>query len=380
MTMLPFALPDITEREVSAAANAVRSGWLTSGKEMLTFEQEISDFLSRPYAKVHTVALNSATAGLLLVLQSLKLKSNDEVIVPSLTFAACAETVIQAGGKLVLADVDDHSLCMSLGNIRSRLTIATKAVILVHFAGAVSPDYDKIVDFCATNKIALIEDAAHAFGAAYRHDRCVGGSSGSYATVYSFYATKCITTGEGGMVCTTNEDLAKWMRIMRLHGISHDVFDRYTSNKPKWEYDVSHVGWKMNMSDVAAAIGRVQFDRFREMQMHRWRLADYYGTYLPSEIRKPWVGPGNCVHLYPIRLPVDVDRNAFIERMFALGIGVSVHFKPLHKMSAYESYKFWEMPVTEDYWNRCVSLPVYSKMTSEDAKRVVNAVKGALSV
>lgn len=368
--MIPFHRSDLGVDERLAVQRVIESGWLTSGSEMRMFEQEVGKWVD-PIVQPECVAVSSATMGLLLSLVSLGLKGG-EVVVPTITFVACAEVVSQAGGSLVLCDVSSESQNMSLSSLQSVVTTRTKAVILVHFAGKVGEDYERIVKFCSDCGIAIIEDAAHAFGSQYVGGQRVG-SANTYATVYSFYATKCITTGEGGMVCTRSGEVANKIRVLRLHGITHDVFDRYTSKTPQWEYDVGFVGFKGNLSDLAAAIGRVQLRKESEMRKRRQVIAAVYDELLPARVCRPAGGWGHCRHLYPVQVS-GIDRNCFIDYMFAHGVAVSVHFKPIHLFNAYAGGSF---PVAERYWMGAVSLPLFNLMTPEDVQRVVAVVKAA---
>lgn len=360
---IPFALPDITEREIEAVTKAMRANWITTGPVTAAFEQELSDYVGRP-----TLALNSATAGLHLALLSLDLQPGDEVIVPAMTFVASVETIVSAGGTPVLCDVDPRTQNTTLGLVRERVTSKTRAIVLVHFAGSPVRELTALVNWCDRYGIKVIEDAAHAFGA-----KSVG-KFPTYATVWSFYATKCITTAEGGAISTHHEDLLKFVRCNRLHGIDRPVFGRYTSKTPAWEYDVVDVGWKYNMTDMAAAMGRVQLERNEEMLARRREIASVYdAVFCHLNLHPLLQGADSAYHLYPIRVE---RRNAFVQHMFDHGIGVSVHFKPIYRLSAYTSLgKPEDFPGVESYWPHAVSLPIYSKMTKEQVGRVLRAAE-----
>ena len=388
MNKLPFALPDITKAETDAVLAVLQRGWVTSGPEMKLFEEELSEYLGgRPVA-----AVNSATAGLLLVLDYLATScgwkmgtTKKKVLVPAITFVASLETVVQAGGDPVLIDVREDDRCMSYEDMLKEWSSDVGAVVLVHYAGAVPKDREAIIRHCNAYRVPVIEDAAHSFGASKDGVR-VGafkGTSDSLATVFSFYATKCITTGEGGAVASSFPVLMEWVRQGRLHGITRDAFDRYSKPGAAWEYDVGMVGWKANLGDPAAAMGRVQLSREGEMRRIRCEIAEKYDALLPPEIGRPFYHEGHARHLYPIDLPEKVDRNRFIERMTEQGIGISMHFKPLYRQSAYKHLRRWT-PVpygfknAEKHWAHNCSLPLYSKMDTTDVLRVVEAVQCSL--
>jgi len=367
--MIPFAVPDITNREIEAVAKAMEGGWITSGPQMRLFEQEAQEWLNTSRT---CLAANSATAGLLLALEYLQLQGKP-VLVPDITFVASIETIVQAGGRPVIGDVRADDLCLSLHAVtKAHKQEPLGAVVLVHFAGAVPIDRTEIVKYCLSERIPLIEDAAHSFGAEDALCR-IGASDDSLATVFSFYATKCITTGEGGMVVSGNPGLIQHVQRGRLHGISRDAFNRYRDSGGAWEYDVTQVGWKANMPDTAAAMGRVQLLREEEMRIRRMEIARRYDELLPEEILRPYYHAGHCRHLYPIQLPPTVDRGGFIASMTSQGVGMSVHFKPLHRLSAY-SDDVKKYPVSEQYWQSACSLPLYSQLSNAQVETILEAV------
>ncbi len=259
MSFLPFARPDITEAEIEAVAETMRSGWLTTGPNATAFEREFAEFLG---TDAHAVAVNSATAGLHLAFEAIGVGPGDEVLVPTWTFTATAEAVRYLGGDPVLVDVDPATLCIDLADAARKVTDRTVAVAPVHYAGLAVPNA-ALTAFAARHGLRVVEDAAHAFPTV--NEGTLIGAHGHAATVYSFYATKTMTTGEGGMVLTPDPELAARMRTMRLHGINRDVFDRYSSTRPSWHYDVVAPGYKYNLTDTAAAMGRVQLRRTPEM-------------------------------------------------------------------------------------------------------------------
>lgn len=374
--MIPFALPDIGPEEIAAVTACLEKGWVTSGMEMAAFEKEMSVWLGGE-TPVECVALNSATAGLLLALLSLDLQPGDEVLVPALTFVATINTVVQAGGMPVLVDVDSYTYCMSVEDARKKVTKKTKAMVPVHYAG--NPcDMVLLGVLAAEWGIKIIEDAAHALGASIVDTKI--GAGRSYATVFSFYATKCITTGEGGMLVTRSPKLVKFAKQMRLHGIDRDAFDRYTATSAKWEYDVVATGHKCNMTDLAASMGRVQLKREAEMRWARTDIALIYHQALDGVVGLPDLHSEHAQHLFPVLVEGGSERRAkVIDGMYARGVGASVHFKPLYRLSRYLHLGSPEaFPVTEAFWQGCISLPLYSKMTVDDVGEVVNALREAL--
>jgi dTDP-4-amino-4,6-dideoxygalactose transaminase len=379
---LPFAVPDIGDEEIEAAVDALRSGWLSTGPRVRAFEEDFADFLG---GGVHAVALNSATAGLHLALEALGIGPGDEVLVPTWTFTATAEVVRYVGAEPVLVDVDPGTLNIDLDAADAQITPHTRAIIPVHFAGlpVARADLDR---FAAGHGLAVVEDAAHALPAT--SDGVAVGTGASAATIFSFYATKTVTTGEGGMLVTRSEDIARRARVMRLHGISRDAFDRYRSRLPSWRYEVIAPGFKYNLSDPAAAIGRVQLKRVWQMRERRAAIADIYAAQLkdlpvdlPADVRGEDI---HSWHLFVIRLRADspCGRDAFIDRMAELGVTCSVHFIPLH-MHPYwrERYVLEDaaFPVATAAFEHVVSLPLYSKMTDADVDLVVEAAKRALT-
>lgn len=378
---IPFALPDIGEDEVAAAAAAIRSGWLTTGKEAASFEHEFADAL-RP--GLHTVAVNSATAGLHLALEAAGIGPGDEVIVPTWTFTATGEVVRYLGADPVPVDVLSDTLNIDLAAASAAVTPRTKAVIPVHFAGLPVPA-GALAAFARDHGLAVIEDAAHAFPA--RSEGELVGTGASAAVVFSFYATKTMTTGEGGMVVTADGSLAARARTMRLHGISRDVFDRYTSKTPSWQYEVVAPGFKYNLTDPAAAIGRVQLRRAAAMRARREQIAEaYFAGLADLPVRLPeraLAGDQHAWHLFVVRVSPDapVGRDRFIERMAAEGVGCSVHFIPLHLHPYWrDTYRLTpaDFPVATEQFGRAVSLPIFSAMTDAQVARVIEAAHAVL--
>lgn len=379
---LPFALPEISEDEIAEVADSLRSGWVTTGPKARQFE---SDFASYLGCGVETIAVNSATAGLHLGLEALGIGPGDEVITTTHTFTATAEVVRYLGADPVLVDVDETSLCIDVSAVEAAITSKTKALIPVHFGGRAA-DMAPLLALAHKHGIAVMEDAAHALPTTF-NGKLIG-TLNSDVTVFSFYANKTMTTGEGGMLVTRNPDIARRARTMRLHGINRDAFDRFTSKAPSWYYEIVAPGFKYNMTDIAAAMGIHQLKKVGRFQEARARIAALYDEAFASlpVILPPKAAPGDvhAWHLYVIQLgdEAGISRDEFIERMFAQGIGCSVHYIPLHLHPYWrDTYQLRpEMfPASQRIYERSVSLPIYSRMTESDAVRVIEAVRVALA-
>jgi dTDP-4-amino-4,6-dideoxygalactose transaminase len=385
LPFLPFSRPSITEREKTAVLEVMDSGWLTTGPQAREFETRFAEYVG----SAHAIALNSATAALHLALEAVGVGSGDEVIVPTWTFAASAEVAIYRGARPVLVDVERETLNASVEAVMAALTPRTRAVIAVHIAGR-PLEIAALVRETATRGVPVVEDAAHAFPSR------IGGPSGPLAgTVgrvgaYSFYATKTITTGEGGMLVTDDLAVADRVRLMSLHGISRDAWKRYTASG-SWYYEIEDAGFKYNMTDLAAAIGLVQLTRADELLAARRALAAAYGARLAAssvadlvEIPSDAPDGSHAWHLYIIRLALErlsIDRGAVIDALKELGIGTSVHFIPLHLHPYYRrtgSYRPGDFPVATHEYERVVSLPIWPGMTDADVERVVSGLETVL--
>jgi dTDP-4-amino-4,6-dideoxygalactose transaminase len=381
-SFLPFALPEIGEEEIAEVVDSLRSGWVTTGPKAKQLESDFTAFLGDN--SLESLTVNSATSGLHLALEALGVGPNDEVIVPTYTFTATAEIVRYLGATPVMVDVDPATFNMTIDNFSQAITSKTKVVIPVHFAG-LPCDMDPIISLAREKGIKIVEDAAHALPAMYQ-GKMIGTLDTDFS-VFSFYANKTMTTGEGGMVVTRNKELAKRCRVMRLHGISRDAFDRYTSTKPAWFYEVVAPGYKYNMPDISAAIGIHQLKRLPGFLVKRTEMANIYAqelTSLPIELPSSALqGDQHAWHLYPIKLKVEsgITRDTFIEKMAELGIGCSVHFIPLHLHPYWrDSYNLTPLmfPNAQKAFEQEVSLPLYTKMNKEDQMRVILAVKEVL--
>lgn len=375
---LPFALPDLDEHEINAVTECLQSGWITTGPKAKQFEQAFATYLG---AGVECVSVNSATAGLHLALEALGIGPGDEVIVPTLTFTATAEVVRYLGADAVLVDVDPVTLNISPRMVKAALTSRTKAIIPVHYGG-LACEMDEIIDMARAREIRVVEDAAHAFPTRYK-GRLVG-TLDSDVAVFSFYANKTMTTGEGGMVVTRNPDIAARVKIMRIHGISRDVFDRFVATTPSWFYEVVAPGFKYNLTDIAAAMGIEQLRKIDRFLERRRKLARRYDEELAD---LPLVLPADAAdaglhawHLYVVRLTdaAGITRDELIDKMSAEGIGTSVHYIPLHR------HPYWrdrynlgpeQFPEADAAYQRMLSLPLYTKMTDADQERVIHTLR-----
>jgi dTDP-4-amino-4,6-dideoxygalactose transaminase len=376
MQLLPFHKPEITDDDVRSVVETLRSGWLTTGPKVKRFEEDFARYVGC----THAVAVNSGTAALHLALDAIGIKEGDEVIVPTVTFAATAEVVIYFKAKPVLVDCRPDTLNLDPDQIEKAITPRTKAIIPVHLAGQ-SCDMDRIIELARHYNLKVIEDAAHALPAAY-HGKNVG-TIGDI-TCFSFYATKTITTGEGGMATTENPDWARRMRMMSLHGISLDAWDRYT-DKGSWYYEILHPGYKYNLTDIAAALGIEQLKRCDRFWEARRRIAGHYHEAFANlpEIQVPVCARDiqHAWHLYIIQLNSDrlrINRQDFIKALKSENIGTSVHFIPLHLHPFYRDgfgYAPADFPQASAAFECIISLPIYPSMTEADVRDVIVAVR-----
>jgi dTDP-4-amino-4,6-dideoxygalactose transaminase len=372
---VPFHRAAVGEEEAQAVSEVIRSGWLTMGAKTLEFEKEFAKYVGAR----HAVAVCSGTAALHLALEAIKLQPGDEVLIPTTTFTATGEVVNYLGGRPVLVDIDPITLNIDASLVERKITPRTRALIPVHIAGQPC-DIDELHAFAREHMLHVIEDAAHALPSEYRGRRvgCL-----SELTAFSFYATKTLTTGEGGMITTDNDEYATRSRMMRLHGIAGDAWERYGKNGA-WYYEVMEAGFKYNLSDLQAAIGLVQLAKCDAMNNARRRIAERYTSAFKDvgALEPPMVTSNRTTswHLYILRLRLEqlqIDRNAFINELKERGIGTSVHFIPLHLHPYYQSaygYRKGDFPVAETQFQRCVSLPIYPGMSDADVEQVINIV------
>lgn len=379
---LPFALPSIGEEEIAEVVDSLRSGWWTSGPKTQQFEKEFAESVGAEYA----LAVNSATAGLHLALEAVGIQPGDELVTSPYTFTATAEVMRYLGAHPVFCDINPRSFNLDVKQLADILAENNniKAIMPVHFAGQAC-DMDPILELAQQYNLKVIEDAAHTMPATYRGRQV--GTLGDL-TVYSFYVTKPIATGEGGMVVTNRADYAQRIRVMRLHGINRDTFERTSSRKPAWYYEVVAPGFKYNMTDVAASIGIHQLRKADALRERREAIAQQYELGLQGlPLRTPQLEyPDNqhSWHLYVLQLELEqlrIDREQFIELMRDAGIGTSVHFIPLHLQPYWrDEYGFLpnDFPVAWDVYQRAVSLPIYPAMTDEDVQRVIESTRHIL--
>ena len=382
---LPFARPSITGRERQAVLDVLDSGWLTTGRQAKLFEEHFATVVGSR----HAIALNSATAALHLALEALGVGPGDEVIVPTWTFTASAEVVVYRGARPILVDVDRRTLNATPEAVLAAVTPRTRAVVAVHFAG-LPVQIERLVASLEPRGITVVEDSAHAFPSR------VGGPEGRHvgtfgrAGAFSFYATKTITTGEGGMLVTDDDAVAARARVMSLHGISRDAWKRYAAGG-SWYYEIEDAGYKYNMTDIAAALGLVQLERADELLEARRSIAAAYTTAFRASVAADLLElPPNATdgshawHLYVIRLELarlTIDRAGVMAALQEEGIGASVHFIPLHLHPYYQRTMGTgpsDHPVATAEYERVISLPIWPGMADDDVRRVVGSVTGIL--
>ena len=373
MMTIPFHRPQITNEEIESVVDSLKKGWITMGEKTIEFEKQFSRYMGMP----HAVAVNSCTAAMHLALKAIGLKENDEVIVPVMTFASAAETVLYFNARPVFCDVNPQTHCILPEDIERKISKKTRAIIPVHYGGQPA-DIDEIRSLAGGN-IAVIEDAAHSLPAWYKGEMI--GRQGDI-TCFSFYATKTLTTGEGGMAVTSNGEWAERMRRLRLHGISSDAWKRYTA-AGTWKYDVVEVGYKYNTTDMNSALGLGQLERVEEMRDARARIAGLYDAtfgkcpgILPYCVKEDRI---SAWHLYPLRLDLEmlaITRDEFIEEMKSRGISTSVHFIPMYHFTYYKNFGLMagDYPGAEWVFERMVSLPIYPSMTDAEIGYVIDNV------
>jgi len=383
---LPFALPVIEEEEISEVLDVLHSGWITTGPKVKLFEREFAEYIGCK----HAIAVNSCTAALHLALEAIGIGEGDEIITSPMTFAATSEVIRYFKARPVFVDIDPATMNLDVklleNTVQKRCESGDgkrlKAILPVHFAGYPC-DMDAIMALASRYDLRIVEDAAHAFPTSYK--RKMIGTLGDI-TCFSFYATKNITTGEGGMITTEDEEYADRMRIMSLHGISKDAWKRYTA-EGSWYYEIVAPGYKYNLTDIAAGLGVAQLRKADAFLKRRMQIADRYHEAFQelNELDLPLAvkgeeGTTHSWHLYVIRLNLQrlhIDRNKFIDELRRKGIGTSVHFIPLHIHPYYrETYGYQpdDFPVAYETYQRIISLPIYAKMTDNDVERVIESV------
>ncbi len=372
---IPFHKPYITDDEINGIIDSLKNGWLTMGRKTIEFENKFNEYIGSK----HSIAVNSCTAGLHLALRVIGIKERDEVIVPTITFVATAEVVNYFKAKPVLVDVERDTHLIDVKKLEEAITPKTKAIMPVHFSGQPA-DMDEILEIARRHNLYVIEDAAHSLPAWYKGKKI--GTIGDL-TAFSFYATKTLATGEGGMITTDNDEWAEKLKILRLHGISKDAWKRY-SKEGSWEYDVIDNGYKYNTTDINSAIGLAQLKNLEWMWVRRKEIAKKYDEAFKDleEVHLYKIKPDrvSAYHLYPLRLNLEalkINRNQFIELLKEKGIGTSVHFIPLYRFTYYKkhfSYSPSDFPNSEWIFERVVSLPIYPSLSEEEINYIIDSI------
>ncbi|WP_028974912.1 DegT/DnrJ/EryC1/StrS family aminotransferase [Spirochaeta cellobiosiphila] len=373
---VPFARPFIGEDEEAAVLNVLRSGWLTTGKQAIAFEKDMASYINCS----HAIAVNSATSGLHLALKALGIQPGDKVLTSVWTFTATAEVIRYLDADPVFVDIEPNGFNLAIDEVKTKLNEHDiKTIIPVHIGG-VTCDMEQLTDLKARHAFTILEDAAHSFPC-HNEKGQYAGNRGDIG-VYSFYANKTITTGEGGMVITNHDDIAEKIKLYRLHGINKDAFNRYTDTKANWEYDVTVPGYKYNLTDIAAALGRVQLQKAETFRQQRQSIANQYNSVFDQYdfLTCPPNGEGNSWHLYAIKLnlsKLNINRNDFINKLKEAGVGTSVHYKPLHMMTYYRNkygLKDTDFPRATKAFEEIISLPIFHGMDEEEVNYVINSV------
>ncbi len=376
---LNFSIPDITQKEIDEVVKTLKSGWLTTGKKTQLFEKNFANYTGAKYA----IALSSCTAALFLSLIVEGIQAGDEVITTPFTFVSTANVVHHLGAKPVFVDIEPDTYNIDPEKIPLAITSKTKAIIPVHYSGQPC-NMQRIMKIAADHNLRVIEDAAHAIGAEYQGKKV--GCQGNL-TCFSFFPTKNITTGEGGIITLNDKEKAVRLKKLRLHGMSKDGWKRYDQAE-SWYYEIHEAGYKFNLSDINAALGVIQLGRIKEINQKRKELADYYIQELshipgiqtlsiPSNVKSSW-------HIFPIWIDskeLGLTRNQLIKALWKRNIGTSVHFIPLHLQPFYQKeyqYKKGDFPVVEKIFAGIVSLPLFPKMTNKDIDDVINAIHDAV--
>lgn len=382
MRKIPFSKVEIGNAERNYLKEVLDSGWLTTAGKTLEFEKKFAEFIGVKYA----CAVNSCTSALHLGIDALGVKAGDKVFVQSMTFTASAEVIRYMNADPIVLDIEYGTNLITPAILEKAIELNpdVKYLVVVHYGGQAA-QMDEILSICKKNGIKILEDAAHAFPTKYN-----GKMVGNFGdiTCFSFYANKTITTGEGGMLVTDDEAIYKRAKVMRLHGINRDIWDRFTSKKPSWEYDVIEAGFKYNMTDLAAAIGLGQLEQAESLRLGRQRAVEFYLDALKEleMIDLPIIKcslEDHAWHLFPIILndKATISRNQMIEALAERGIGTSVHYKPLHQLTYYkERYhlKAEDYPNAEKTWQGNISLPLYPHMDIEDLHYIISSIKSIL--
>jgi dTDP-4-amino-4,6-dideoxygalactose transaminase len=359
---------------VAGVAEAVRSGWLTVGPRTVEFEKRLREYLGVR----HVIAVSSCSEAMFLALTALGIGPGDEVITSSLTFASTVHAIIHTGARPVIADIEAETFGLDPARVEELITPATRAVMPVHFGGQACR-IREVVALARRHGLAVVEDAAHSFGASVDGERVAGIGD---ATAFSFYATKNLTTGEGGAVSTNDDEVAERLRLLSYHGMSRDSWARY-ADRGSWYYEVKIPGYKCNMNDVQAALGISQLDKIGAMLERRVRIAERYCDRLQGSpwVELPPVRPGNTHtwHLFAVRLHLEsmtIGRDQFVRALTEENIGTSVHFIPIYRHAFFADYlpPSASFPACDDYFSRCISLPVYPGMSDDDVDDAADAL------
>jgi dTDP-4-amino-4,6-dideoxygalactose transaminase len=373
---LPFYKPVISDKEIEEVIHTLKSGWITTGPKTMEFQKKFAEYIGIKNA----IAVNSCTAGLHLALEAIGVKPGDEIITTPYTFAATANVVEQMGAKVVFVDVEEDTLNIDVSKIEEKINGNTKAIIPVHFAGHPC-DMDKIMEIAKNRSLYVIEDAAHATESEYR-ERKIG--TIGHITVFSFYATKNLCTSEGGMITTMDDELAERMRIMSLHGISKDAWNRY-GKEGSWYYEVMDCGFKYNFTDIQASLGLHQLNKLEKNNLKRKEIVnkynDFFGRIEECKIPVEKENIKHGYHIYTLRIDfseLECDRAEFMDAIAAENVGASVHFIPLHIMPYYEKkygFTHQDFPIAYSEYMKEVSLPLFPNLTEEEINDVCMAVE-----
>lgn len=376
---LPFYLPAVDDEEIQEVTDTLKSGWITTGPKVKQFEKAFAEYIGVK----HAIAVNSCTAAIHLSLIASGIGDNDEVITSPMTFVSTPNNIIETGATPIFVDIDSKTMNIDIDKIEEKITSKTKAIIPTHIAGQPC-DMDEIMNLANKYNLKVFEDAAHAIYSEYKGRKI--GTIGD-TTSFSFYATKNLTTAEGGMITTNDDELARMIRIYVLHGISHDAYNRYAKGG-SWYYEVVVPGYKYNMTDIAAAMGICQLKKLESMQKRRERIAEIYNKefkrmpeveipFIQNNIKMAW-------HLYIIKLnlyQLKINRDQFVEELRKRNIGTSVHFIPVHYFPYYKNkfgFKKGDFPNAESVYERIISLPLFTRMTDDDVYDVIEAVEDVI--
>ena len=379
---IPFAKPFIKDEEINEVVSTLKNGWLTAGPQVDRFEENLSEYLECE----SVVALSSCSAALFLALKSLKLKEGDEVITTPFTFISTVLSILHAGGKPVLVDIEPGTFHLDPEGVRSAITPKTRAILPVHYGGDPCR-MDDIIAIAKEFDLAVIEDAAHAIGAKYKGKMI--GNLDTYATCFSFYANKNLSIGEGGALATNNKKLADEVRLLSCHGMTKDAWDRY-GDKGEWKYDIIAAGFKSNMTDIQASIGIHQLKRLNRMNDLRRKLSNLYTENLKhlDSLKLPGLNPdgASAHHLYPIQYKGAQDRgktrSKIIEYLKKAGIQTSVHFIPVCSFPWVQKelgFKEEDYPEAMNTYYQLISLPLYPDLSDEDVCYVTDAIEEYVS-